>query len=285
MATEQKVKEMEGKALEIRKNLLKLCAQTLIHIGGDLSVADVMTAIWLYALRYDVGNPRWKDRDRFVLSKGHASAVTSFCQAEIGCYDSKEIFQEYATDNGRFGMHSCNLLNPYVDVSTGSLGHGLPVALGIAQALRMQKVKSRVYVVVGDGEMNEGTMWEALLVAAKYKLGNLVVFADYNKLQFDGPADDIMPIEPFAEKWRVFGWNVIEIDGHDMGQILNAIDDLPSVDSAVPTVVVADTVKGNGVDFMENSTEWHAGKINEEKYLEAVEGLQAAFDTKWGAAK
>lgn len=282
MTTRQKVFEMEAKALDVRKHLLKLCSQTLIHIGGDLSVADIMTAIWQYAMRYDIKNPRWNDRDRFILSKGHASAVTSFSQAAIGCYDYEEIYAEYATDNGRFGMHSCNLLNPYVDVSTGSLGHGLPVAVGIAQALRMQGSSSRVFVVAGDGEMNEGSMWEALLAAHKYKLGNLVVFIDYNKLQFDGRAEEIMPIEPFVDKWQAFSWNVLEVDGHDMGQLIDLMDHLPPVESTVPTVVIADTIKGKGVGFMEESVSWHAGKIDEEKYADAVNELQAAFEQKWG---
>lgn len=281
MEKEQKIKELEEKALKIRIQLLKLCSKTLIHIGGDLSSADIMTAIWQYAMRYDAKNPRWEDRDRFILSKGHASAVTSFNQAAIGCYNEAEIFAEYAQDNGRFGMHSCNLLNPYVDVSTGSLGHGLPVSVGIAQALKMKGIRSRVYVVVGDGEMNEGSMWEALMVAAKYQLGNLIVFVDYNKMQFDGFAEEVMPIEPFADKWRVFNWNVIEINGHDMGQIIDTIDNLPTVDSSRPTVVIADTVKGKGVDFMENSTAWHAGKINEEKFEAAAADLRAAFKAKW----
>jgi transketolase len=282
MATEQKIKEMEKKSLDIRIQLLKLCEQTLIHIGGDLSATEIMTVIWQYAMKYDVKNPHWELRDRFILSKGHASAVTSFNQAAIGCYALQEIYNEYAQDNGRFGMHSCNLLNPYVDVSTGSLGHGLPVSVGIAQALKMKGSKSRIFVVVGDGEMNEGTMWEALMAAAKYELGNLIVFVDYNKMQFDGFTSEVMPIEPFADKWRVFNWNVVEIDGHDMGKILDTIDGLPSIDSNKPTVVIADTVKGKGVDFMENSPAWHAGKINEEKLNEAVTALTSAFETKWG---
>lgn len=285
MAEIKLVKEMEEKVLKIRLKLLKLCEQTLIHIGGDLSVADIITAIWEYAIKYDVKNPRWEERDRFVLSKGHASAVTSFCQAMKGCYSYEDIYKEYCTDNGRFAMHSCNLLNPYVDVSTGSLGHGLPVATGIAQGLRMKgNLESRVFVVMGDGELNEGSMWEAIMTAHQYKLGNLVGFVDCNKLSFDGATKEIMDMGNIADKFRLFGWNAIEVDGHDINALLDTIDELPAPSSKVPTVVVAHTVKGKGVDFMENSPAWHAGKINEEKRLNAEQQLRKAFEKKWGVA-
>lgn len=277
------VKEMDEKSLEIRLKLLKLCEQTLIHIGGDLSVADIMTAIWGYAIKYDPENPQWEERDRFILSKGHASAVTSFCQAMKGCFCNDDIYKEYCTDNGRFGMHSCNLLNPYVDVSTGSLGHGLPIATGLAQGLRLKgNFKSRVFVVMGDGELNEGTMWEAIAAAHQYKLGNIVGFVDCNRMSFDGPSKEIMDMGCIADKFRLYGWNAIEIDGHDMQMILDTIDEAPLPDSKVPTVVVAQTVKGKGVDFMENSAAWHAGKIDEKTRKEAEKQLREAFNRKWG---
>ena len=156
MAEKALVHRMEQAALTTKIRLLDLAHQTLIHIGGDLSVCDMMTAIWQYAMHYDVKDPHWEGRDRFVLSKGHAAAVTSFSQAAIGCYDVGDIYKEYATNFGRFGMHSCNLANPYVDVSTGSLGHGFPVACGMATALKRKGSSSRVYTVVGDGECGEG---------------------------------------------------------------------------------------------------------------------------------
>ncbi len=286
MADNKLVKQMDEKALEIRMQLLKLCEQTLIHIGGDLSVADIMTAIWEYAIKYDGENPQWEGRDRFILSKGHASAVTSFCQAMKGCFSGEDIYSEYCTDNGRFAMHSCNILNPYVDVSTGSLGHGLPVATGIAQGLRLKgNFDSRVYVVMGDGELNEGTMWEAIAAAKQYKLGNIVGFVDFNKMSFDGPSNEVMDMGCLADKFRLYGWNTIEVDGHDMNALLDAIDELPAPSSKSPTVVVAHTVKGNGVDFMENSPAWHAGKIDEEKRLSAERQLRESFEKKWGVEK
>lgn len=279
------VREMDEKSLAIRLKLLKLCEQTLIHIGGDLSVADVMTAIWGYAIKYDPKNPAWDKRDRFILSKGHASAVTSFCQAMMGCFADEEIYREYCTDNGRFGMHSCNLLNPFVDVSTGSLGHGLPVATGIAQGLRSKgNFESRVFVVMGDGELNEGTMWEAIAAARHYKLGNLIGFVDDNNMSFDGPASEIMNMGCLADKFRLYGWNTVEVDGHDMKSLLEAIDDLPAPTTKVPTVVVAHTVKGKGVDFMQNNPAWHAGKIDEKTRADAERQLREAFNKKWGEA-
>ncbi|MGL6016091.1 MAG: transketolase, partial [Selenomonadaceae bacterium] len=228
---------LEKAALEIRKDLLTLCSQQVIHIGGDLSVADVMTALWQYQIKYDPQKPKDEARDRFVLSKGHAAAVTTFNQAAIGCYDKSDIFNEYASDNGRFAMHSCNLINPHVEVSTGSLGHGLPVAAGIAQGLKLKgNTESRVYVVMGDGEQSEGSIWESVMNSVHYKLGNLIGIIDCNKLGFDGTIAEITALGDIADKYRVFGWNVVELDGHDMSQIVNAFDHLPQADFDKPTV-------------------------------------------------
>lgn len=276
-------KRLSVAALETRLQLLKLCNRTVIHIGGDLSCCDLMTLIWQHLIRYDVKNPRWEGRDRFVLSKGHAAAVTSFSQAAIGCYRVEDIFREYATDFGRFGMHSCNLENPYVDVSTGSLGHGLPVAAGMAAQLRAKGSQSRVYTVVGDGECCEGSIWEAAMSSAHYKLGNLVVFVDRNRLSFDGPTEEYMALEPMAGKWKAFGWNVIEVEhGNDMVQLLEAAEQIPDVRSDVPTVVVCHTVKGCGVSFMENQPGWHAGMISDDKLEIAREELKRAYEERWG---
>lgn len=280
---EQQVKDLERAALEIRKNLLTLCSQQVIHIGGDLSVADVMTVLWQYQMKYDPKNPKDESRDRFVLSKGHAAAVTSFNQAAIGCYQVEDIFREYAQDNGRFAMHSCNLINPHVEVSTGSLGHGLPVAAGLAEGLKLKKNStSRVYVVMGDGEQSEGSIWEAVLNAAHYHLGNLIGILDCNGLGFDGTLEDITALGDIADKYRAFGWNVTEADGHDIAALVNAFDHLPPTDFDKPTLLVCHTVKGHGVSFMENQVKWHAGRLSEEKRDEAIQQLENAFEEKWG---
>lgn len=282
MADQAIIKKLEKAAQDIKIKLLELTNKTEIHIGGDLSIADMMTAVWAYAMKFDPKNPKWAERDRFLLSKGHAAAVTSFCQASIGCYDPDEIIREYGTDCGRFGMHSCNLENPSVDVSTGSLGHGLPVAAGIATALKAQKSKSRVFVGMGDGELGEGSIWEGAMLAAHYKLGNLIAFVDRNGISLDGRTEELMALEPVSDKWCAFGWRVVEIDGHNMGQIVDTIDSLPAPDSDKPTVIIGKTVKGHGVSFMENRIEWHC-KLLDVKDLELAKSeIRDAFNKKWG---
>ena len=277
------VQGLEKAALDIRIKLLELCSKEVIHIGGDLSVADVMTVLWQYQMKYDPHNILDEERDRFVLSKGHASAVTSFNQAAIGCFRSEDVINEYATDQGRFSMHSCNLVNPYVEVSTGSLGHGMPVACGIAAGLRLKGNKtSRVYTVMGDGEQSEGSIWEAVMNAAHYKLGNLVAIVDWNGLEADGTIDNVTGLGNIAEKYRCFGWNVLEIDGNNIAEIKVSFDHLPPADSEVPTVLICHTVKGKGVSFMENQLRWHAGKINEEQLQNCVKELTSAYESRWG---
>ncbi len=279
MANEALVAELRKKALEMRKDVIKLCHQTAMHIGGDMSSADFITALWRHYLKYDPKDPHWEGRDRFILSKGHAAALTSFSQAAIGCYEKDEIYNEYATDYGRFGMHSCNLRNPYVDVSTGSLGHGFPIGGGIAMARRTKgNFTSRVYVVLGDGELVEGTVWEAAMSAANFKLGNLIAFVDRNGLQIDNFTEQEMALEPLADKWRDFGWNVVEIDGNDMAQIVETMESLPDPKSDVPTVIIGKTVKGKNIDFMENNGGWHLGMLNDADYEKALASVEAAYE-------
>lgn len=273
------IRRLKRAALEIRKNLLRLCLVQSIHIGGDLSVADIMTVLWQYQIKYDPNNIKWDERDRFVLSKGHAAAVTAFNQAAIGCFDAEDVIKEYASDWGRFSMHSCNLVNPYVEVSTGSLGHGLPVACGIAAALKLKgNTKSRVYTVMGDGEQSEGSIWEAVMNAKHYKLGNLVAFVDNNGLQADGFIDELTGIDSLEKKYEAFGWKVISINGNDIKELVETMDSLPPADSDVPVAVICHTIKGFGVPFTENNPRWHAGKMTKEQYDEAVEALDSSVD-------
>ena len=263
-------------SLQIKRDLLTLCSQKSIHIGGDLSVADMMTVLWQYQMKYDPNNIHDENRDRFVLSKGHAAAVTSLNQAAIGCFDKEDFFVEYATNGGRFSMHSCKLVNPYVEASTGSLGHGLSIGAGMAEGLRRKGNKtSRVYVVMGDGEQSEGSVWEAAMNAAHYKLGNLVAILDRNGLEADGTTEELTELGDLTEKYRSFGWNVIEINGHHIRQIIDAFDKLPDPMTSMPTVIIGKTVKGNGVSFMENNVDWHAGKISQEQYQQALIEIEA----------
>ncbi len=274
MRNAERINELKDAAKEIRRNLLKLCNKEVIHIGGDLSITDVMCVLWQYQMKYDPGDPKAPDRDRFVLSKGHASAVTSFCQAAIGCFDPQDVIDEYAKDDGRFSMHSCNLVNPYVDVSTGSLGHGFPIAVGIAQGLKMRgNTQNRVYVVMGDGEQEEGSIWESALTAVHHKLGNLVAVVDYNKIQADGTLENVSGLTDIASRYESIGWNVIEADGNSIEEVKSFFDGLPDPASDVPTVLIAHTVKGKGVSFMENKDRWHAGKINDDQLAQALEEI------------
>lgn len=267
--------QLKEAALQIKVDLLTLCAQKSIHIGGDLSVADVMTALWQYQMRYDPQNPEDESRDRFILSKGHAAAVTSLNQAAIGCFRKEDFFQEYATNGGRFSMHSCKLVNPFVEVSTGSLGHGLSIGAGIAAGLKRKgNTRSRVYVVMGDGEQCEGSVWEAAMHASHYQLGNLVAIVDCNGLEADGTLEELTGLDDVGQKYRAFGWNVLEINGHRMEEIKDAFDQLPPPTAQAPTVIVAHTVKGNGVSFMEGNVNWHAGKMSAEQFEQAMKEIR-----------
>ena len=278
------IKELEKAALEIRLNLLKLCSKEVIHIGGNLYITDIMTVLWQYQMNYNPLDLNDETRDRFILSKGHASAVTSFNQAAIGCFSSEDVIDEYATDQGRFSMHSCNLVNPYVEVSTGSLGHGMPVACGIAAGLRVKgNNTSRVYTIMGDGEQSEGSIWEAALNAVHYKLGNLIAIVDFNGLEADGSINEITGLGNIAAKYRAFGWNVIEIDGNSIREIVDCFDNIPNPSSEIPTVVVAHTVKGKGVSFMENQVRWHAGKITNEQLAESTKNLIDEYESRWNS--
>lgn len=278
MANNITVKELIQASKEVRLNLIDLCHKEAIHIGGDLSVADIMTVLWLYQMKYNPLNPKDETRDRFVLSKGHASAVTSFCQAALGCFKPEDVINEYATDAGRFSMHSCNLVNPFVEISTGSLGHGFPVACGIAAGLKLKgNNTNRVYVVMGDGEQSEGSIWEAAINAVHQKLGNLVAIIDNNGLEADGRLNDITSLNDIASKYKSFGWNVREFDGNNIELLKQEFDNLPSIDSEAPTIFVCHTIKGKGVSFMEDNPRWHAGKLNDEQYKEAIDSINNLY--------
>ncbi len=283
MRTDQTERRLEYSALNIRKQLLKLCSMQSIHIGGDLSIADVMTVLWQYQIHYDPTDPQKESRDRFILSKGHSSAVLSFNQAAIGCFTAEEIFKEYATDEGRFSMHSCKLVNPYVEVSTGSLGHGLSVACGIAAALRLKgNYTSKIYTVMGDGEQSEGSIWEAVMYAAHCGLDNLVGIIDFNGLEADGTLSELSGVGDIAQKYRAYGWNVLELDGNNISSVIQAFDTIREFHNKMPVVLVCHTIKGKGVCFMENQPIWHSGKISYEQYKICSEQLEQSFMQKWG---
>ena len=266
MADKATVETLKDKALEIREDLLKLgFISGMTHLGGDLSMVEVAVCLYQHTMKYDPKNPKWDGRDWFFLSKGHNGECIYMCQAQAGYYNKQEIYDTYCALDSRFGVHPCTLVLDTFEISSGSLGHGLSIAIGAACGLRMDGKKNRVFVIVGDGESQEGTVWEGLMAAPQFKLGNLCCIIDRNMLSIDGCTEDIMALEPLAEKYKAFRWNVIEIDGNDMEQVVRAFESLPDPDSDVPTMILARTVKGKGVDFMENNPAWHAGMIKDEE--------------------
>lgn len=281
MADEKMINSLKDKALEMRKRLLRLAHESgSLHIGGDLSMTEEMTVIFEYLLKIDPQNTQWKDRDRFVLSKGHGAGALYISMANRGFYDVEEIYETYGKLGTRFGMHPCRNHLPGVETSTGSLGHGLGIIVGMGLAARLDERSNRVVTLIGDGELNEGSIWEAAMAAAHHKLGNLVAFIDKNDLMMDGFVDDVMQVSPIDEKFAAFGWRVVNVDGNSIEELVAAIDDLPPTDSDKPTVIIGQTVKGKGVDFMENQQAWHAGTINAETLDETYAQLDAARETE-----
>ena len=284
MADSATVDRLLDRVYEYRKDLLRLCHRVGgLHIGGDLSCAEVMITLFQYALHVRPEDPNWEDRDRFVLSKGHCSAALYLSMAQRGYFDKQELFDTYK--NGyetRFGNHPCKAALPCLDSSSGSLGHGLPIAVGMAAAARIDGKSHRVYCVMGDGEISEGSVWEAALAAAGFRLGNVVAVVDRNRLGLDGFTEEIMPLDPVEDKWRSFGWRVVTVDGHDLNQLVDAIDALPPAEDPTPTVIVANTVKGKGVSFMENNPIYHHIAIDEEQLRQALAEVDAAYRRQKG---
>ena len=240
------------------------------HPGGSLSVIDIVTALYFHEMKHDPKNPKMADRDRFVLSKGHAVPAQYAAMAGAGYFDKAEL--STLRHIGGLQGHPVNTATAGIEACTGSLGQGLSIAQGMAMAAKADGKDFRVYCVIGDGEMQEGQIWEAALSCAKYKLDNLVCVLDWNKAQIDGYCEEVMPLLPIAEKWAAFNWNVIEIDGNDMEQILDAFDKARAT-KGKPTFILANTVKGNGVSFMENQVGWHGAAPNKDQAKQAIEEL------------
>ncbi|WP_313818434.1 transketolase [Citricoccus sp.] len=269
------VSELEDLSYELREKLLLLCGEYdgSVHIGGDLSCADILTLLFQYGMHVDPDDLRNPERDRFVLSKGHAAVCMYITMAIRGFFDYDDIVRTYGRLDSAYGMHPCKVQLPGVEVSTGSLGHGLPLATGMALHARRNGMSHRVFTLMGDGETGEGSVWEAALAAHSNNLGNLVAFIDRNRQLMTSFSEERVKLEPYPDKWRAFGWNVIEVDGHDMGALVAAFDSLPDPDSDTPTVIVCDTVKGKGVDFMEANLAWHAGSLNDKDLQRALAAL------------
>lgn len=245
------------------------------HIGGALSAADFVTALYFDLMNIDPVNPHWADRDRFVLSKGHACPIWYSALAMRGYFPVEEL-KTLRKNGSRLQGHPIATYLPGLDASTGSLGLGFAQAVGIAmEGKLLMKKDYKVYVVLGDGEINEGVIWEGALAAAKYKLDNLVVIVDINNLQLDGTTDEIMPMEPIDAKFRSFGFDVMTMNGHDMGDVLMTLNKAKLARSEKPICILADTVKGKGVNFMEHQLDWHGKAPNDEQYKKACAELNA----------
>jgi len=259
-------------AREVRKDILKMTSEAQSgHPGGAMSAADIIVTLYYYKMRHNPENPKWEKRDRFVLSKGHVCPALYSVLARTG-YFPLEKLHEFRKIDGDLQGHPDMHKTPGIEISTGSLGHGIGAAVGMALGLKLDRSDSKVYCMIGDGEAQEGSVWEASMAASHYNLDNLVVILDNNNLQIDGPVDEVMSIYPAVEKWKAFGWHVIEINGHDFKEIKEALDEADRV-KFKPTMIVAKTIKGKGVSFMENRAEWHGKALPPDLLKEALKEL------------
>lgn len=265
----EKIVFLEEKARALRVSIVKTLHKSQSgHTGGSLSAIDMVTALYFHAMRHDPENPGWEKRDRFVLSKGHAAPAQYVALAEAGYFPKEDLMMLRRLGSHLQG-HPDSKGTPGVEVCTGSLGQGLSMANGMALGLRLDNSGSRVYVLLGDGELQEGQVWEAAMSAAHYRLDNLCALVDANGLQIDGKVEKVMNVGPIGDKFRAFGWHVIEIDGHDMAAIAGALESAEKM-KGKPTVVVASTVKGKGVPRFEHKASYHGVAPNDEELNEAL---------------
>jgi transketolase len=272
MLTEQTVRELEQTARNLRVEILKMLNIARSgHTGGSLSAIDVLTVLYFHAMRHDPSNPAWEDRDRFVLSKGHAAPALYACLAEAG-YFSRDDLKTLRRFGSHLQGHPDMNKTPGVEVCTGSLGQGLSQAVGLALAARLQGKSSRIFSLLGDGEVQEGQIWEAAMAAAHYRLDNLCVILDHNGLQIDGEVAKVMNVAPLGPKFLAFNWHVLEVDGHDIQAICRALDDAGQCKER-PTMIIARTVKGKGVPFFEHKASYHGVPPSDEELVRALEHL------------
>jgi transketolase len=268
---EAKLQGLRNEALRIRRNTWRaLHAAGSGHVGGSLSAADLLAALYFHHLRIRADQPDWPERDRFVLSKGHANAAFAAVLAQAGFFEESLLDTFYGYES-LLGMHP-DIKCAGVEMSTGGLGHGLAVGLGMALGARLRRRDFRTLVLLGDGELQEGSNWEAAMAAAHLALSSLAAIVDYNKVQQSGEVSRMLGLEPLADKWRAFGWSVREIDGHDMAEIVDALDALPYAPDG-PSLLIAHTIKGKGVGFAENTYLWHNNAVTDEVYHKALEEL------------
>jgi transketolase len=269
---ESLLQELEQIANQLRIDSIEMIFRRQSgHPGGSLSAVEIITALFFYKLRINPLQPTWSERDRFLLSKGHASAIYYAALARRGFFPLDDLRQWGNLDCHLQG-HPDRLKTPGIDMTSGILGHGLSIASGLALAARVQKQNYQVYVLMGDGECQAGIIWEGAMTAAKYRLANLTAIIDYNDVQLDGSVHEIMPLEPLSAKWHTFNWEVLEINGHNIRQVLEALDTAGEIHNR-PTVIIAHTTKGKGVSYMENKSYWHGIVPNHEQYQQALKDL------------
>ncbi len=273
------ISSLNHAAREIRKSIIEMVTKAKgSHIGGALSSADILAALYFRILSVDPKNPQHPDRDRFILSKGHCCSALYAALAHRGFFP-KENLMEYCSNGGKMWGHLSLGSMPGAEATTGSLGHGLAIGMGMAIALKEEGRKSRVFVLLSDGECDEGSVWESILLASHLKLDNLTAIVDYNKIQSFGRVGEVLDLEPFTEKWRSFGWAVKEISGHDMNEITEALGKAP-FQNGKPSAVIAHTVKGKGVSYMEDRLEWHYKTPDEGQYRTAMQELQGPIKNR-----
>ena len=280
MAKKEIVDKLNDLAYQTRVKLIELSGSYggTVHIGGDLSTTDVLTALYHYGMNVDPKNITMPNRDRFILSKGHAAVCMYIVMALRGFYDMDRIFSTYAQLDSAYGMHPCRVQLPELETSTGSLGHGLPIATGMALKAKRENQPYRVFCLMGDGETCEGTVWEAANVASSYNLGNMIGIIDRNKQFMTFHSEEgYIKMEPFGDRWRAFGWNVVEVDGHNMNEIVDAIDALPGVQSDKPTALICNTIKGKGISFMERVLSYHAAALPKDKVEVCLKELEKTY--------
>jgi len=266
------IEELERVAREIRRLVVRMAGTKVkLHLGGSLSMVEIITALYFRVMRHDPQNPGWPERDRFILSKGHACPAYYAALALAGYFPIDALWTFRSLDSILQG-HPDMRKTPGVEASSGSLGQGLSVGIGMALAARLDRGRYHIYVLMSDGEANEGQVWEAAQSAAQYKLSNLTLIVDKNGFSASGPMRNLISVEPLAAKWRDFGWAVFETDGHSFSALLAALDAARQT-SDLPSVVIATTVKGKGVSFMENATEFHSKLLTEDEYTRAMEAL------------
>lgn len=264
--------KLRREALKVRRNSWRaLHAAGIGHVGGALSAADLLAGLYFHFLRLRPDEPEWDDRDRFVLSKGHGNAALAAVLAQAGFFEESRLDEFYAYGS-LLGMHP-DIKCEGVEMSTGGLGHGLSIGIGMALGARLRNKDFRTVVMIGDGELQEGSNWEAAMAAVHLSLSSLTAIIDYNKVQQSGRIDEMMGLEPLGDKWRAFGWAVQEIDGHEMGEIVDVLDSLP-LNLDKPSLIIAHTIKGKGASFAEDTYLWHNNAVTDEVYEKALAELE-----------